>query len=299
MSNLKQIKATHEGTLKIGDAEIDVAVLENGQRIITQAGVFKALDRPQRGNSRVVGVPVFMDAKNLQGLIDDDLKSVIKKVEYEGLNGKVTQGYDANILPLVSDLYLKAREKGVINSASQMATAMKAEMLVRSLAKVAITALIDEATGYQEVREKDALQKFLQKFLEDEKGKWVKTFPDEFFEAIFRMRNLTWSLANKGKKPQYIGHYINNFVYSRLAPQVLGELRKLNPKDSKGNRKTKHTQWIDIDYGHPKLKEHLNILIVLAKAAGYNWTNWERLVERALPKYTQGSAIQEIEFDDL
>ena len=41
----------------------DVAVLWNGQRIIKQAAVFKALDRPARGNSRVIGIPTFMDAK--------------------------------------------------------------------------------------------------------------------------------------------------------------------------------------------------------------------------------------------
>jgi hypothetical protein len=144
------------------------------------------------------------------------------------------------------------------------------------------------------------LQQFLSKFLNEEQAKWVKTFPDEFFESLFKMKGLTWSLANKGKKPQYIGHYINNYVYSRLAPSVLSELRKLNPKDEDGKRKGKHTQWIDIDYGHPKLKEHLSILIAFARATGYNWNNWSRMVERALPKYDQdGSAAQEIGFTDI
>lgn len=299
MGNSKVIRASHEGILKLGDAEIEVAVLENGQRIITLSGVFTALDRPKRGNSRVIGIPTFMDAQNLQPFIDNDLKAVIKKVEYENKNGKIIQGFDANILPLVSDLYLRAREAGAITSRAQLATAQKAEILVRSLAKVAIAALIDEATGYQEVREKDALQLFLQKFLNEERGKWVKTFPDEFFESIFRMKGWTWSIANKGKKPQVVGHYINNYVYSRLAPQVLAELRRLNPKEG-NNRKGKHTQYIDVDFGHPKLKEHINILNAFAKAVGYNWSNWERMIERALPKFAQdGSAAQELDFEDL
>lgn len=41
------LHATHEGKLVLDNTTIDVAVLNNGQRIITQAGVFKALDRPQ------------------------------------------------------------------------------------------------------------------------------------------------------------------------------------------------------------------------------------------------------------
>lgn len=42
-------------------------------------------------------------------------------------------------------------------------------MIIRSVAKVGIIALVDEVTGYEKVREKDALQLFLQKFLEEEK----------------------------------------------------------------------------------------------------------------------------------
>jgi len=57
------IKAEYEGKLKIGDAELDVAVLGNKQRIVTLTAVFKALDRPIRGNARLINMPTFMDAK--------------------------------------------------------------------------------------------------------------------------------------------------------------------------------------------------------------------------------------------
>lgn len=67
-----------------------MSYFENGQRIITQSGVFKALDRPARGNSRVIGIPTFMDAKNLQPLITQDLRDVINKIEYIGKYGKTT-----------------------------------------------------------------------------------------------------------------------------------------------------------------------------------------------------------------
>lgn len=97
---MDELKATHEGSLELGNATLDVAVLNNGQRIITQAAVFKALGRPARGNSRMIGIPTFMDAKNLQPLISSDLRAVINKIEYIGLNNKTQLGFDANILPL-------------------------------------------------------------------------------------------------------------------------------------------------------------------------------------------------------
>lgn len=39
-------KATHIGVLHIGDNQLDVAVLDNGLRIIKQQAVFDALNRP-------------------------------------------------------------------------------------------------------------------------------------------------------------------------------------------------------------------------------------------------------------
>ena len=75
-------KALYEGKLKIGESELDVAVLDDSSRIITQAAIFKALDRPVRGTSRMINIPVFMDAQNLQPFIDEGLRDVINKVQY-------------------------------------------------------------------------------------------------------------------------------------------------------------------------------------------------------------------------
>lgn len=298
----KLLKATHQGELPIGETILPCAVLADGTRVITKSAVFKAFGRSKRGRNlgevRVPNMPAFIDANNLQPFIGNDLIEVLKQIDYEDKNGNESAGYNASILPLMCKMYLDARQEKVLKT-QQLPLARASEMLLLSLSKVGIIALIDEATGYQQVRDKDALQLFLQKFLEEEKGKWIKTFPDEFFESIFKMKGWTWSIANKGKKPQVVGHYINNYVYSRLAPKVLSELRKLNPKDDSGNRKGKYPQWIDVDFGHPKLKEHLNILIAFARASGYNWSNWDRLVCRALPKFdTDGSAAQEFNFPE-
>ncbi len=143
------------------------------------------------------------------------------------------------------------------------------------------------------------MRSFLRAFLLEEKTKYIDAFPDEFFEMIFKMRGLTWSKANRGKNPQYFGHYINNYVYSRLGPEVLYSLRKLNPKSSKGNRPTKFYNYTSPDNGFPKVKEYLNILIAFGKAAGYNWQNWIRMIERAFPKFSQdGSSAPELPFGE-
>jgi hypothetical protein len=116
---------------------------------------------------------------------------------------------------------------------------------------------------------------------------------------IFKMKGITWTQANRGKKPQWVGHHINDFVYSRLGPEVLYALRKLNPRNERGNRSAKHFQYTSQETGLPKLKEHINILLAFGKASGYNWNTFRRLVERALPQYSQdGSQVLQLPFTD-
>ncbi len=282
--------------LKVGDIELQCYVLNDEKRVLVQRGLQSGLGMSTGGGTggaqRIIQ---FIDTKSISPFITNELRSRINKpIKFSTPSGAIAHGYEATILIDICDAIIESRKQGLLHK-YQTHIAERAEMLLRAFAKTGIIALVDEATGYQEVREKDALKKFLEKFLIEEKGKWVKTFPDEFFEIIFKMKGWTWYYANSGKKPQVMGHYINDFVYSRIGPTVLDELRVRNPKDEKGNRKGKHTQWLTVDYGHPKLKEHLNILIALGKASGYNWNNFKRLVQRALPKI--GSPI-EIDFTD-
>jgi hypothetical protein len=304
MKNEKQI--THEGVLELGDFKIPCYVLEDGTRVISSRGMQNALmmESPEgKSEEQKSGTLLsrFVVSKWFKQLIDNDkeLEHFQPVVAYKG-NQKIN-GYEASALVDFCNIMLQARKEGKVTTTRRVIIAEQSEIIIRSFAKVGIIALIDEATGYQEVREKDALKQFLEKFLLEEKTKWVRTFPDDFFDAIFKMKGISWKQANKGKKPQWMGHHINDLVYSRLGPEVLYSLRKLNPKTAKGYRPAKHPQYMSDEYGKPKLKEHLNILVAFAKAAGYNWNNFRRMVERALPQFSQdGSRLQELPFaEDL
>ena len=81
-----------------------------------------------------------------------------------------------------------------------------------------------------------------------------------------------------------MGKYTNNLVYERLAPGILEELKRKNPKTKSGYRKHKHFQWLTEDVGDPRLREHLASVITLMKASG-DWGNFKRMIDRALPRY--------------
>lgn len=293
--NIPSQKALYEGILKIGEKELPCAVLNDGTRIITQSAVFKALERPARGNSRMTDMPTFMDAKNLQQYVNEEVIPMTKKVEYYDLKGNIQTGYNCLILPIVCDIYLKARENGELHP-TQLEAAHNAEILVRTLAKVGIIALVDEATGYdkEKLRAKDELQKILNSFLCEEAAKWVKQFDDQFFEDIYKMRNWTWKKAYK--KPGVVGTWIKEIVYDRLAP-ILPELERRNPKNIHGNRSYKHHQFLSKDIGLPKLKQHLEAIHAIAVISNYKWDVFMRNLNKAYPSnYTQ--LYLDFDFDD-
>ena len=84
-------------------------------------------------------------------------------------------------------MYLEARSAGVLLP-SQQHIATRTEILIRGLATVGVIGLVDEATGYERIREERALAKILERFLDDELQPWTRTFEYSFYEQIFRLK---------------------------------------------------------------------------------------------------------------
>ncbi len=293
----KIVKATHVGELKIGDTAIPCAVLEDGTRLLTQEGFLKAIGRAGKAKgghgASVAKIPAFLSPKNLKPFISEDLIESTKPVRFRGAKGTLGYGYKADLLPKVCEVYLRARDENAL-LARQKHIVAKAEILMRGLAHIGIIALVDEATGYQYDRARRALEEILDKFISKELRKWAKTFPDEFYEQMFRLRG--WQYVPFSiKRPGVVGKYTNDLVYRRLAPEVLNKLKEITPRDSKGRTKHRYFQRLTEDVGHPRLREHLAAVIALMKAST-KWDQFYRLIQRALPRY--GDNL-ELPFDDL
>ena len=279
-------KAVYEGKLKIADFEIDCAVLEDGTRVLSQRGVGRALGRRHGGGDYRRGggeLPIYLGASNLKPFIDEELASVVSKPLVYRTAAYTAHGLPAEQLPRICDVWLKARDAGVLKT-NQLAIAAKADALIRSLAGVAMVALVDEATGYQAIRDRDALQQILDRFLKKELAAWAKRFPDEFYQQMFRLRGWEWK-GMKVNRPQVVGHYTNDLVWERLAPGIRAELEHRNPKNDRGQRANKHHQWLTEDVGHPALAQHLYALIGLMRVSEKgDWEGFYRMVQKAYPK---------------
>lgn len=289
-------KATHEGPLQIGGSKIEAAVLQDGTRVLTQGDFLLAIGRsrsPKAGTGATVAeVPTFLAATNLKPFIDNDLVESTNPIKFLNTKNRTAYGYKAELLPKICDVYLKARDASALLK-SQEDIAKKCEILVRGLAHVGINALVDEATGYQEVRDRMALQKILEMFINKELLQWTKRFPDDFYKEMFRLKK--WNYPTVGtNRPQVVGHYTNDIVYQRLAPGVLEELKRLSPPDSKGNRPNHLHQWLTLDVGHPKLRDHLAGVIALMKSVD-EWDIFKKTLNKVYPKKRIGDTI-EMEF---
>ncbi|WP_234450864.1 P63C domain-containing protein [Paracoccus sp. MC1862] len=216
----------------------------------------------------------------------------LKPISYISGDSEVI-GYQAEALPEICNIWLQARQDGVLNE-QQADRAQAAEIVMRGLANLGVIALIDEATGYQDTRDRDALQAILDKYLQKEFAAWAKRFPDAFYREIFRLRGWSWN-AMSVARPGVVGRYTNDIVYERLAPGILEELQRLNPTHEEGGRARKHHQFLTDDIGHPALAQHLHAVIGLMRASA-TWEQFKSLLDRAFPK--KGTQLQLLLSDD-
>lgn len=280
-------KATHgsaDHPLKVGDIEIPCYVLENDVRVLSQrglqAGIGMSLSGGKAGEQRIAAFLETIEEKgiNIKGL-SARIRNPIRFRQQGG--GREVYGFEATILADICDVVLAARKAGALHL-QQNHIAEQCEILVRGFARVGIIALVDEATGYQRDRAKDALAKILEAFIAKELQPWVQTFPTEYYQELFRLRGLDFR-RDSVRRPQYFGNLTNDIVYKRLAPGVLDELKRITPRDEVGRLKAKYFQRLTNNTGYPKLREHLGKVVMMMQLSA-TYEDFKEKLDRFLPK---------------
>ena len=293
--------ATHgspDRPLRIGSIEIPCYVLEDGTRLLAQRGLQSGIGLSEGGGKsgerKIAGLMQRLADKGIdvKGLVVR-ANSPIRFIPPHG--GNPADGYDALILPDICAVLINADQKGKLDRRLKR-LAERAALLQHGWSIVGITALVDEATGYQDDRAKDALAKILEAFVRKEIGPYVKTFPIGYYKEMYRLRDWPWpeTPAEQSKRPQIIGKDTDDIVYDRLAPGVKQKLKSLTPRDDKGRLKHKLFRWLTDDVGDPKLREHLHAVVALMKAAD-TWMQFKSMLNRALPRYAPMPLFEKLE----
>lgn len=282
--------ADYPGEIDLGGVKLACAVLNDGTRVLSERAVAKALehsrhpedyDRKQRAIATGAEVlPAFIPEAVATFLPVTARKKLANPIRYQVQKGFGIPaiGIEADALADICEAFLQAREAGVLPP-EDLGKAKAADRLMRALARVALVALIDEATGFQVVRDRDELQKLLAKYVSEEHRPWMQKFPTEFYVELFRLRNV--KTADVRKRPLYFGKLTNDIVYNRLAPGMLPRLDEVNPTNDQGRRARKHHQHL-LEQGEEHLKTHLTGVVYLMRSCK-TWTEFMTALNRAAP----------------
>ncbi|MDX2144701.1 MAG: P63C domain-containing protein [Rhodospirillaceae bacterium] len=290
-------KATHQGKMLVGDLDLDCYVLADGRRVFHKRGMARALGMKSGGGN------VFLRAVQRKGLGSEIDERLLQKIQnpivFKPLTQDLGHGYDAEVLVQICQAIIRAKETGALHP-SQDGLAAQAKILLSAFAKVGVTALIDEATGFQQVRTPDALRILVQQYIEEERREWEKQFPDEYYDELNRIYGskrltTTGSGAVIQNRPQHFAKFTRSYVYQPLANgAVLEELDRLNPKiDKKGTRRARFHQHLKEGYGIEKLKRQVGEVITLIKVSD-TVGQFKKLFSRRFPQAgTQLSFLDE------
>lgn len=201
----------------------------------------------------------YIGIKSLSKYLDAD--AISKSIIEFNVPGTqfVAKGITAETFLDICSAYVSALADGANLTEKQFSTAINCSILISACAKTGLIALIDEATGYQYVRESDALQVKIRAFISDELRAWEKTFPDELWEEFGRLTGWSGSLQHR---PKYWGKLVLELIYDALDPDVAQYLKENKPAPRHGRN---YHQWFTEEYGVNRLITHINQITGIAK----------------------------------
>jgi hypothetical protein len=287
-------KAIAEGVLKIGDVHLPCAVLDdaNNTRVLTQNGFLKAIGRhpfAQGGTgSAIDNIPPFLKAKNLKEFISKDLDRSMAPLHYlprnptAGFDG-VGYGYQGKLLPEVCWVYQDAMVARKLLP-SQMHIGQACKAFLKALTNYAIDDLIDQATGFDDLRKREAINRILDKYVRADALPYVRMFDLDFYRQVYRLNRWPFD-PDKTARPGVIGHWTND-LYDRLAPMIRPELHRLVRRNAKGKPTQKLTQHLSPEEGKPRLKELLEGVKALMRVSS-DWEDYVVKLDIAFPRFDE------------
>lgn len=285
------------GEIQIADTLIPCAVLEDGTRMLSERAITKAFGGKRGGShwkrlknmEQGAYLPVFLSAGNIKPFINSDLEAGLarRRLYRPKKGGTAAYGIEASLLPKICNVYLNMRDKEGSLTASQVPLAIQADLLMRGLAEVGITALVDEATGYIHEKKKDEYREIFREFIRRECREWEQEFPMQFFDMLYRLYELPKGV--EGRHPQFFGKFITKYIYTPLAGsggEILRHLGEKNPviyKDGiRKGRKHKMHQFLTDELGLPAVRSHIWQVIGIGNGATSK-DAFDRSVKRAFP----------------
>lgn len=250
--------------------------------VLSKTGAARAIGLKSEGGSALWRT---LSRNNIRSEIDEKLQEKIDNpivFKYfatgsESRPGVTVHGLDTATFVEILRAILKAKL-----TKTQKHLGERAQAMLIALANTTLDTIVYQESGYWKTVEGQRVAEILDNYLQEHARKWAKTFPDDFWVKLIRVKGYPSYIALK--RPAYVGHWVNDIVWDRLVPGARKKLNELNPRMPAGYRKNKHHQHTTEDYGLPELKAHL-IKVMAYMDAAANDTQFMRMMNRGTPKF--------------
>lgn len=254
--------AVASGVLNIGTMEVECYVLSDERRVISQRAIIRALSGGH-GNGNLGQYLGRLPAKYAALSVGTEIEIVPPR------GGPVVKARTAEWFVDLLKAYDEASDEGLLK-ARQLHLAKQARVVLRSLAGVGLTALIDEATNYQAVRASHALRRLMDRLLLKEAAPWAMMWTPEVVGALCKVFRAPYD--GKGF-PKWLAGVAGEVYDIVLGAEVHGEVRRLNPDRPD---RDKHHQFFQ-DELRTIAREDLLMVKAIADQSASKSDFWQRL----------------------
>jgi len=285
--NNGRLKSSHYGTIQIAPGMVfECAVLEDGRRGFIQRQMVQAIGFA--GGDRSARFGRFCEKIGLNAL-NSNVKSECPVLEVDLKHGGTAQWVPETVLTDVIRAGMVAHSQGKLTK-QQEHIGRRCVEIGTALIGVALVALIDEATGYQHVREPDALQDLYGRLIRETEATWERRFHPEYYRALCGLFGFQYGNRHR-PLPSIIGRITETYVYHAVFPkEIVDEIKR---------RKTsgKLHQWLTAEGGLKLLDRQVTEVTAIARSS-IDYRDFEARCSQAFYKpgqqlsmiYPQGTA---------
>lgn len=249
-SNL--VRVTHYGTVNFGsDVSCEAVVLADGRRGFNRRQLAQTVGFHKNVSASRFGRFLAEIAPKALKVFEDSSSSVLMPTN------AVATFTACDVIPELASEVIRS---AVLGTLSQRRKFLIAPCLTiqESLAKIGITALIDEATGYQYHRAPDALQDLFSKLIRQTASDWERRFHPDFYQAIYRLFKVEYAPARPALN--VVGQITLRWVYEPVFPaEILIEIKERQKSE-------KLHQWLK-DGGIREMEKQRDAVMMIARSS--------------------------------
>lgn len=245
------------------DHNLDCYVLDDGRRVLSQRSILKLV----AGTSDNGNLATYLDAVS-----NGAAKNPSGAIEFLSGGGVRCLGREAKDVAAVANVFVVAALEGRLTP-DKMYLAINANRLLAALATIALEAIVDEVTGFQQERAHDFLQDRLALLVQDDPAAYKKLWTDRLVKTMCQ----TFRVAHDPKVgfPVFLTSIAGKLYEMILSSEVVDAIRDKDPH-AKGIKYFQHMT----DRGRAVLHSELSVVETLAMQSRDKDEFWAKVRNR-------------------